>query len=87
MVGAIIIAKVTDEEFGYKKGDTLKIRKCGTANGLYFADNLTRPNFGGGVALITDKEFKLISAPGVKSIREKSLFGIIYFREIIKEAK
>jgi hypothetical protein len=88
MNGAIVIAKVTCESFGYKKGDTLKIRRRGTDPSIFFADNLTRPNYGGqNVAVIADKEFKLISGPGVKAIREKTLFGITYYREIIKEAE
>lgn len=90
MEGAIIIATKTCEHWGYRKGDTLKVRKTGTGgnDNLVFADNLTRPNYGNQKhAILSSSEYKLVSAPGVHTIREKKFLGITYFREVVKEAE
>jgi hypothetical protein len=83
MGGAIVIAKISDKQFGFQKGDTLEITKCGVNQGVYHAKNLTRKKD----VVILEKEFEIISAPNVLEIREKKFLGFTYYREVIKEAK
>jgi hypothetical protein len=88
MDGAIIIATKTSEHWGFRKGDTLKVRRSGVSNDLVVADNLTRPNYGGQPdAILHCSEYKVVSAPGVRIIREKKFLGMTIYREIIKEAE
>jgi hypothetical protein len=88
MKDAIIIATRTSESWGFQKGDTLKVRNQGVSEGLLVADNLTRPNYGNtSYAILNYSEYKVISVPGERIVREKKIFGITIYREVLMEAK
>lgn len=85
MIGAKIIARKTSTEYGYVRGDTLEIMKYNENSGIYYAKNLTRPDYGrSNYALLFGNEFKVVKGNDERITRIIEVFGIPIYKEYSK---
>lgn len=86
--GDVIKARTTDVEYGYRRGDTLKVLYQASSAGAVWAENLTRPGFAGrSEALLLKSDYKVIEEKGTFKDVSRVYFLGIPFMKIIKVTK
>ena len=84
-VGDKIIAKKTEVYWGFRKGDTLEVKRLGDMPGSVIANNLTRPDIRDGKSsILVSSDYKIVESKCNCKVRTVKIFGITVYKETLE---